>query len=236
MKNEHFPSALLRLGGIAGILAGVFVITFALIADSNHIFFFQDVYSGGSVEPWIINVQASAALSKFIMALPILGFSCFLIVGKILYQYMEENNWQKNLAIVGYSIGVPVSIVMWILQLSLMNHVLLNYGQSPEMDIQINSQVSLVLFFFHITNDVFGPLFIIVLGSGFMAWALLKAEIFPKWFCYTGMLIALVLAISFLSVINPALRVLSNVAPLHMLWFILLGVFLLKSAKRNASD
>jgi hypothetical protein len=231
MTNAHFPAPLLRLAGIAGILAGLFVISFAVIADSNNLFFFIDVYSGGSVEPWIQSVKSSPILSKFMMALPVIGFSCFLIVGVVLFQYIQENSWQKNLGIVGYSIGVPLTLTMWIIQLSLMNHVLLSHGHSPETDLQISSQVSLILYFFHIINEIFGPLFCIVLGSGMMAWAALKAKIFPKWFCYIGMSIALLMAISFLSVVNPAIRVLSTVAPLHMIWFIILGIYLLKSAK-----
>ena len=233
MSYLHFPSSLLRLSGIASILAGVFVISFAIVSDSNNLFFFFDVYSGGSVEPWILSVKSSPVLSKFIMALPVFGFSCFLITGLVLYQLIPENNWQKNLGISGYAIGVPITLIMWIMQLSLMNHVLLTYGQSPELDLQISSQVSLVLYFFHIMNEFFGPLFIIVMGSGMTAWALLKVNIFPKWFCYSGMLIALILAISFLSAIIPVFQVLGNFAPLHMIWFIVLGLYLLRYNKKR---
>ena len=230
MENTTFSSSLLWMAGIAAILAGVFIISFAGIASSNNLFFYLEVLEGGSVVPWIQNVQASPSVAGFIMALPILGFSCFLIVAIVLYQYIRETSWQKNLSLGSYLIGVPVTIVMWILQLSLMNYVLLNYGKSPEMNVHIEGLASYLLYFFHVTNEIFGPLLIIVLGASMMAWAALKAGVLPKWLCYWAIACGALLLLSFLSVINPAFRILSFAAPLHMLWFIVLGVILIRRA------
>lgn len=230
MYNDTFPVSLLRLGGIAGILVGIIIVIFAGMADSNQIFFFHGIYTGDSVDPWIQSVKASPGLSKVIMSLPVAGFSCFLIIGVVLYQYIQENSWQKNLSIVGYMIGVPVTIVMWIIQLSLMNHVLLMHGQSPEVSNAVAVQVSFVLYFFNIINEIFGPFFIIVLGSGMMAWAALKAGVLPKWLCYWGIICSGLMILSFFWVINPAFRALGSVAPLHMIWCLVVGVFLLRRA------
>lgn len=233
MSIAQLPGSYLRLAGISAILAGIIIICFALISDSHGLFFFYDIYTGGSVEPWIGNVRSNPELSRIIMALPVLGFSCFLITGLVLFQLLPVTIWQKNLSIAGYGIGVPISILMWIIQLSLMNHVMLTYGQPTASDAQMNSLTSFVLFFFHIMNDVFGPLFIIVSGSGMLAWSALRAELLPKWFCYAGMLIAIIMILSFLAVSIPEFRVLSFIAPVHMIWYIGLGVYLLKLAKKG---
>jgi hypothetical protein len=230
MKNTIFSSSLLWMAGIAAILAGVFIISFAVIGTSNKLFFYFEVLEGGSVVPWIQNVQASPSVARFIMALPVLGFSCFLLVAIVLYQYIQETSWQKNLSMAAYLIGVPVTILMWTLQLSLMNYVLLNYGKSPEMNVQVEGLASYILYFFHAINEVFGPLFIIVLGTAMMAWAALKAGVLPKWLCYWAMACGVLLLLSFISVINPAFRILSFAAPLHMLWFIVLGIVLWRRA------
>lgn len=231
MDSTNLPPSLLRYGGFSAILVAPIIIAFAGLGDTNGILFFDQVFSGDSVEPWIRNVLAAPELSKVIMLLPLVGFCCFLVTGKVLFQSIPQNSWQKNLGLIGYTVGVPMTAVMWILQLSLMNHVLLHYGKTPELDQNLQAQVSLVLYFFNIVNSVFGPLFIIVLGSGMMAWAALKAGFLPKWLCYWGMLCAGMLVVSFFGFISPGLFALGIFAPLHMIWLSVLGVFLWRKAK-----
>ena len=230
MENTALSPALLRFGAVAAMLIAPIIITVAVLGESNNILFFDPIFYGEPVEPWIKSVLRAAGLSKIIMVLPVIGFSCFLAAGSVLFQYIRENSWQKNLGLVGYAIGVPMTVVMWILQLSLMNHVLLHYGKTPDADLQLQTQVAFVLYFFNIINTVFGPLFIIVLGSGMMAWAALKVAALPKWLCYWGILCALMLSISFLGFLSPDFFVLGVFAPLHMLWFFVVGVYLWRQA------
>ncbi len=236
MKEDLISPSNLRLAGICGILAGLFVVAFAGIADSHKILFMPEIYSGGSSLPWIHNVLSSPALSRIAMILPLLGFSCFLVVGLIFYPFICQYSWQKNLGLAGYLIGVPFTSVLWISQLSLMNFVLLYFGKSPEMDLQIQAIATYVFFFFQISNDVFGPLFIIVIGTGMMAWAALKAGALPKWMCYWPMICGVLMLISFLSFLNPVLGILGFAAPAHMIWFIVLGVYLLRRSKTYTAE
>lgn len=231
MKDTGISISQLRFAGICGILAGIFVITFAAVAESNGLLFSREVYTGGSMIPWIQNVVAVAGLSKIIMVLPILGFSCFLMVGLVLFQNIKDDGWQKYLGLAGYLIGVPFAIGMWVTQLSIMNYVLLNYGISPELDFQVESLASYAFFFFQVSNDVFGPLFIIVLGSGMISWAALKEGSMPKWLCFWGIGCGVFMLFSFLALINPLFGILSFAAPLHMIWFIVVGVNLMSRAK-----
>lgn len=234
MTNNTLPASLLRMAGIAGIMAFLLIIIFATTAESNHLFFFNEIYEGGSPLSWINDIKESPLLSKVIMALPVLAFSCFLITGSIIYQWLPSKSWQKNLSLIGYVIGVPVAIIMWILQLSLMNHILLTSNQLPESE--ISGLTSFILFFFHVMNEYFIPFFIIVMGSGLLYWAALKDRVFPAWLCYVGMIISFLMFISFLSLVQPAIRPLSNIAPLHMLWFAVLGIYLLKASFKQAAQ
>ncbi len=219
---------MLLTAGIAGILVGVFILTFAVVADGNNIFLFDDVFSGASVEPWIQNVLASPNLSKFIMLLPVAGFSCMFVVAIVLYQYIPENSWQKNLSLAGYAIGVPVAVVVFMSQLSLMNEILLLYGKSPAMDVQLQALSSVRLHFFNLSNLIIAPVFIIICGTGMMAWAALKADALPKWICIWWMVCTVLVFISFGGLWFPVLRIAGLGAPLHMLGFLMAGVILLK--------
>jgi len=229
-QNPSLNKNVLRLSGIAGILAGLFILTFAIVADSNGIFFYNDVFQGASVEPWIQNVKASSSLSKFIMSLPVLGFSCILIVGIVMFKHFRENRWQKNLFLAGYVIGVPLVVGAFIAQLSLMNEVLLHYGKSVEMNTQLQLFASLQLYYFHVVNHLFGPFFVIVLGTTMMAWAALKEYVLPKWICYWLITCGVMIFISFFGFLVPVLSVAGIGAPLHMLGFLMLGVILLRQS------
>lgn len=229
--------SLLRMAGIAGILVGVFILTFAVVAGSHKIFFFDQIFEGGSVEPWIDSVMASPSLSRFIMVLPMLGFSCMFLVAIVLYQYIPENSWQKNLAIVGYAIGVPVVVGMFMVHLSLMNEILLLYGKSPATDGQLQIVTAVRLHFFSVTNHILGPFFVIVIGTSMMAWAAQKAGALPRWICIWLMTCGALLVVSFVGFWVPALRLASFGAPLHMVGFVMLGVTLLRrSTDRSISS
>lgn len=229
MNSEpSFNKSLLRMAGIAGILVGVFILTFAIVAGSNDIFFYNEVFEGASVEPWIKNVQASPMLSRFIMAFPAFGFSCIFIVAIILYKYMREDSWQKNLSLMGYIIGVPLAVGMFVAQLSLMNEVLLLYGKSAEADAQLQVMVSAQLYYFHVINLLVGPFFVIILGTTMMIWAALKERVLPKWICYWLITCGVMIFISFFGFLIPPLGMAGIGAPLHMLGFIMLGAILLR--------
>ena len=219
---------LLRMAGIAGILVGVFILTFAIVGESNKILFFDPVFEGGSVEPWIRNIQASPSLARFITVLPILGFSCMFVVSVVLYRYIPENSWQKNLSIVGYAIGVPVAVVTFASHLSLIDEVLLLYGGSEAMDGRLEAIASVRLYYFGVINHVIGPFFVVIIGTSMMAWAALKKGTLPKWICIWLMSCGALVSISFIGFWVPVLRVTGIAAPLHMLGFFMLGVILLR--------
>jgi hypothetical protein len=232
-SNPTFDSGLLRLAGIAGILVGLCILTFAIVGESFGIFFFDDVASGASIEPWIRNVQASPELSKFLMVLPILGFSCLLIVGIVLYRYIAESSWQKNLSLAGYAVGVPIAVGTFIAQLALMNEVLLLYGKTAAQGAYLETVGSLQLYSFYVINHFIGPFFVVVLGTTLLAWAALKSGRLPRWICYWLMTCGALLFVSFFSPVVPALGAAEMGAPLHMLGVLMLGLILLRRSQKR---
>lgn len=226
--DPSLDKGLLRMAGIVGILAGSAILTSAVVAGSNNILFFHEVFEGSSVDSWVENVRASPVLARVIMGGPALGFACMLIAAMVLYQYIGENSWQKNLSLGGYLIGVPVAVGMFISHLSLMNEVLLLYGQHAELDAQFQLVASVRLHYFQVINLVVGPFFVIVLGTTMMAWAALKAGSLPKWICFWLIACGVLVFISFFGFFVPVLGHAGIAAPLHMLGFVMLGAILLR--------
>ena len=221
-------SNLFTLGGIAGIFAGLFIITFAIISESKGILFVQETLSGGSIENWLKNIIANTSTAKFLIILPILGFSSMLVFGIALYQITPEMSWQKNLSIVGYIIGVPVVVSAFVAHLSLINELILLSAQPPELGPKIELYTTFAFHHWMVINDFIGPFFIIIIGHTFIAWAAYKSTILPKWMMFWALCNASLLLLSFLNPIFPVLGFAGFGAPLSMLWLIVLGVILLR--------
>lgn len=219
---------LLTLGGAASVCVGLFILSFAILSESKGIFFVPEVYSGGSFDHWIQNVKANPAFVKGIMLLPIFGFSSILIAGIALYQMIAENSWQKNLAIGAYAIGVPFIVSIMMSQHALLNQIRLLNMDGDQLSDTLRYQISLDLYRWMAVNDFAGPFFVVVIGTGCMAWAALRVGLLPKWLCYWAFFNAGLLVISFFSFVFPPLVSASFGAPLHMIWFIVTGITLLR--------
>jgi hypothetical protein len=222
---------LLRLGGIAGICAGLCIITFALSSEIKGILFVPGALSGDSIEQWMQNVISNPTFVKFAFILPIIGFSSMLVVGMVLYQIVLENSWQKTLSMAGYVIGVPVVVYTFVVQLSLENQIVLHASQLSETGFFLESYTSYVFHRWMVVNDFIGTFFIIIIGHSFMSWSSYQAGILPKWMTYWALLNAGLLLLSFLYPLFPALRIASMAAPLSMIWLIVLGVVLLRKSR-----
>lgn len=216
------------LAAIASICVGLFIISFALLSDSKGILFFPDIYKGESIESWVQSIRENAQLARIIMILPVIGFSSILVAGVTLFQLIKPSSWQKNLALASYVIGVPVVVSMMISHLSLRNYLIVLFETGGVLSDQLELQVSLQLHHWMIVNDIFGPLFVVVIGTSFMAWSALQAKFLPKWLCYWGLFNGVMMCLSFLFVVIPAFQFASFAAPLHMLWFFVLGLVLLR--------
>ncbi|MCB0466380.1 MAG: DUF4386 family protein [Aequorivita sp.] len=227
-SNNTINSHLLKLGGIAGIVAGLCVLSFALISQIKGILFTPEVFDGKSIEPWLQHLNESPQLVKLIPILPIIGFSCMLVFGIVLYQKIEEKTWQKSLALVGYLIGVPIAVSTFVSHFSFVNELLSFSTTTPEMINQIQVLAAFKMHHYMTINFAIGPLFIIVIGNSFMAWAALKAGILPKWVCYWAFFNGSLIFLGIISVFFPIFRLSQIGGPLTMLWFLTSGIILIR--------
>lgn len=226
-QNQSLNRGLVRLAGISALLAGACILVFAIVAESKGIFFIDGVYQGASIDPWLQNVLAHPGLSRIIMVLPIIGFSSMFVLMRALQKVIAQDSWQKTLALSGYSIGVPVVVLGFVMQLSLMN-LMLVHGTRLDVMPTMKIVATLQLLAFHVINDFIGPLFVIVLGTAMLAWAALKANALPRWICLWLMTCCVMVSLSFLAPLIPAIAILGLFAPLHMVGLVLLGVNLLR--------
>lgn len=230
-SNQIKNSGLFRLGGISGICSGLFILTFAIISESKGILFITDALSEGAIAAWIQNVISNPVLAKFIMILPILGFSSMLVLGYVSYQLIADNSWQKNLSLIGYIIGVPVVVSACVAHLSLMNQLIQLSIQASEMSYQLEIYTAFAFHRWMVINDYIGPFFIIIIGHSLMAWPAHKSKILPKWMAYWALFNGSILLLSFLNPIFPILLIFGLGGPLSMLWLIVFGVILLRKTK-----
>lgn len=229
LKNQH----LLRLGGISGILTGILILAFAISSDLNGIFFIRNIYSGDSIGDWIQSLGTHRAFASWHILLMIFGFASMLMTAGVLYQVIPNNSWQKNLALVSYAIGGAIIFPTIASHQSLENYIITLLDKGTFSNNQIQEMVGQKVYLWMSVNDFFGPLFIIVLGTGLMAWALKKAGLIPKWFFIWAILVSACLLLSLFSAIAPPLANLGNFAPLHMIWYSIMGVFLLRIERKN---
>lgn len=217
-----------HLAGISGIVAGLSVISFAGISQSMGFLFTPEILSGGSIEPWMAAIKGNAPLARMLPVLPVMGFSAMLVVGLVLYQLTEEKSWQKNLALAGYLIGVPVVVSTFVSHLSLINQLITLSSSGLGLNDQVQVLAAFHLHHFMIINYAIGPLFIILLVNCSIAWAALKAGLLAQWLCYWAFFNGGLILLGIFSVFVPVLAFGQSGGPLTMLWFITTGIVLLR--------
>ncbi|MCB1025927.1 MAG: DUF4386 family protein, partial [Acidobacteria bacterium] len=219
---------LLAVGGIAGICVGIFVLSFAITADNIGIAFVPEVYTGESIDYWIANVLANPFLSRFLIALIMIGFGAMFISGFALFRLLGEH-WQKYVALAGYMIGIPSAIFVFMTRLTMTHQLIVLSSKQPELAKELKLHLILMLQNWHFTAEFVGPVFIVVIGTSFMAWAAKKEKFLPAWLCYWAFLCGILSILYFLKFDYPFLKIAGlGGGPLHMLWFFALGVVLLR--------
>lgn len=232
-KSSVTSPSLLRLGGIAGIIAGLCILTYFIVSQSLGFMFTPEVLTGGSIDPWIERINENSQLARLLSVLPIIGFSSILVIGSSLFLQINNSSWQKYLAIIGYLIGVPVVVVTFVSHLSLVNQLITLSSQGIEINDQIRMFTAFKMHHFMIINFAIGPIFIIILGNTFIAWSALKHNVLPNWLCYWAFFNGSLILIGIFSVFFPVLQFAQIGGPLTMLWFITTGFTLLKRSGKS---
>jgi hypothetical protein len=161
-----------------------------------------------------------------------IGFTLMLVFALSIYQLLPKKTWSMTLALAGYLVGTPLAVISFSSVFSLVRFIFVNQDNV----LQLNEIIGVKLNQFMMTNYIFGPLFVIIIGNCFLSYTAYKLEFFPKWLCLWAMVSAGLLFIGFFAVIYPPLAIGSIGGPLTMLWFIMCGVTLLRRAFSETVD
>ena len=232
METKKSRKEFLVLGGIAGICVGIFVLTFAVIATKLKIGFVPAVYRGESIEYWIQNVVNNPTTSMLVVASLTVGFGAMLVGGFSFFKLINGNYWQKYLGLSGYIIGVPAAVYNFIERLSLQYQIIVLSKNKPDIldQIELHSRISLQEWQF--TGEYVGPFFVVFMGTTFMAWAAKRDNLLPNWLCYWAFTCGALTILHLFKLKVSAFEIAAlGAGPLHMLWFFVTGIVLLRKMK-----
>lgn len=229
MKEQSSSSPnhrhLVTLAGIAGLLVGPFVLTFAFVGEASGLAFAPDVLSGGPIEPWVDAVRSADSRWLLVMSCAALGFTSMLVSAIACLRLLTQKNWQTYLSFAGYVAGIPVALSTFAAQASIM--LQLRVSSEPVSEALLTlAKASMIRFI--LVAAFYGPVLIVVLGTGCLSWCLLREGLVPRWVSGLGLACAVMAFLQLFSGTLPALAVFGiGAGPLHMLWFSILGGSLL---------
>jgi hypothetical protein len=168
---------LVRLGGLAGIGVGLFILPFAASDGMIGGLFAPEVLHGASGNAWLARIAARPELARIAIALPICGFAFMLVVGVTLFRLVADRHWGAMLGIVGYLVGVPIAVSAFVSATSLVWTAL----DGPTT--LAVAGVTAELHRFMLVNLAVGPFFIIVVGNTCMSLAAWRVAVLPRWLC-----------------------------------------------------
>ena len=233
METNKSKRKIMILGGIAGISVGIFVLTFAFIGGAHDLAFVHGVSTGEPIDYFLRNILEHPQLSMFIVSSLAIGFGSMYVAGFCLYHLISTTYWQKYLAVAGYTIGIPVAIYNFLERLAFQNQLILLSEKKPDILNEIELHARLTFQEWEFTGNFVGPFFVVLIGTTFMAWAAFKDGLLPNWLCYWGMGCGIATVLFFGHYAFPMLAIASlGAGPLHMLWFFVTGVVLLRKSQK----
>lgn len=216
---------LFNLAGIAGLLVAPCILTFAFVGEATGLSFFFGVLSGESIEPWVEAVRASDSAWRIVMVGIASGFASMLVSAIAILRLLPRERWQKYVSLAGYAAGIPVAISACAAQASLMFQLRLSSEPVPAALLEM-AEVGMLQFL--LVSKFYGPVLVVVLGSGGLSWCLFRDGMVPRWVALLGLACAVMAFLQLFSLMIPALAVFGlGAGPLHMLWFSILGGSLL---------
>lgn len=217
---------LYTLAGVGGLLVAVLILTFAVVGTAHGLAFAFEIREGGSIRPWIERVHAQPVAWRFVTACLSLGFGAMLVTAFAVYRLLDPGRWQRHLFLCGYLIGVPTVMNTFLSHYALMYQI--GRSPSPASDqLALVAEISMQEWI--LAASRFGPFFIVVLGTGVMAWCALRDRLLPPWLCWWGMACGAAALLQLFSGFWSPLRYFTlGAGPPHMLWFGVAGAALLR--------
>ena len=220
--------SLIRLAGIAAILGGVLIPLAFMLPDGNlqAARAYSKITEGGTLSDWANELSASL-FRETALYLSATSMFCILLVALLLFKCIDKAIWQKYVSLTGYTISCILAIFVFIFRSGSEKAMLKVMEQYPDMAENILLNIYLQDEFFGIFHAHFVPVVLVLFGTGFLSWALLRAGWVPKWLCYWGLIVSVLVGIGGLSFLSLSFKILLQITPLHFIWFIALGIILL---------
>lgn len=227
MLSDQTPPSVLRLGGVTAVLAGpLFFASVQMLVTSG--WYPEGDYGADAMAPWLAAVSAHRTLALSGIALTLAAIVLWLVVGFVLYGLLREARPATALGgLAGFVAGGTLALAAFGLGAGA-TWALTDAAVPPEPDL-----VLAVLRAFA-AMDYAGSVLVGGLGVGLMSVAALRTGALPKWVSVTGLIAAVLVTLAAGRLVVPALGAAAVGYPLLMLWFVLVGVALLR-ASRSAS-
>ncbi len=224
--NKEIASV--RWAGVFGSLVGPLVLTYAFVGSAQGHAFAVDTLRGGDSSAWIEAVRVHPVGWRLAMSSLVAGFVCMLGCARCLFHRRFEDDWRRALSLLGYSVGIPVAVAGFATQVGLMWW--LSLKQDP-LQPSVLAVVDIFQVQYLALSAFVGPALVVACGSAMMAWVALRHGIVPRWVCWLGMLCGVFAVTQMFQGLVPILGITSmGAGPLHMLWFSIFGISLLRAA------
>ena len=218
-----------RVAAVFAILGSV-IVPFTFISPGGIIdglSTYNNVLNGAPVKE-LSDYLTGSLLTKASMYLAMTAMLCILIMGLIFSSQIQQVIWQKYVSLGGYLFGCIGAALVFAQRVSgeyaFLELYMNNNDLRDELLVYLKFQNSHMLLY----HEYLVGILIALLGTGFLAWSLLRSKIIPSWFCFTGMGICLLAGLGSFSFLIPSLKYLLAMMPLHFAWLLIMGLFILK--------
>lgn len=220
-ENQVLSGRVLRLGGIAALASGLlFFVGVALQFSSG--WFPEEALAAGDMEAWLTAVAGSRTLALAGVGCSIAAIALWAVVGLVLYRMLApQRPAAALLGAAGYLAGVPLALAAFAL----------GFGATwGLMDAAASADAAVITALMRgfLVSDDIATLLIAGLGNGFFSLAGLRSGLLPRWLGWLGLLAGGLVTVVLLRYVVPFFAVATIGYPLVLLWFVLLGIVLLR--------
>lgn len=224
---DPLSSSVLRLGGVAAVGAGLlfFAGVQTLVAAG---WYPEGSYAVGEMAAWLAGVRAARALAVSGLLLSLAGVSLWMVVALVLYLRVRGAAPATALAgLAGFLAGVPAAFAAFGL----------GAGATwalTDASVPADPTLASVALRGFSAMDYAGSVLVGGLGVGALSAAALRAQALPRWVAVVGVVAAVLVTLAAGSPFVPALGAAAVGYPLLLLWFVLVGIALLRAGRVEA--
>jgi len=227
-STKQINPNIFRVGGIAGILIGIFLLGVMLQITSG--WFPEGDLQNGEMTDWLNTVTTNRSIAFTGIGISIFCIILFIPFGWSLYKLFSPNSWVNFIAISIYRIGTSLSLAAFTFGFGftwgLIDVVEASTGNSLE---NLSNVASMGMRGFLWADDLATSL----LGLGHILFSIegLRSKKLPKWICLWGIIGGLLVILVVLRYLFPFFEFAAIGYMIFTLWWVFTGIFLLRKGK-----